>query len=423
MAIFESKEWWSTQVAKNEEFDSKLVCVENIDNESPPVNKIVVGSFSGTLRIFEPSLGNYSLDNLKMETKFESAILQIAAGSFSFSSEERQLAIMLNKKVLVLNVFNLNKAPTLRVVYEHKLPRNGYSFCLGRVGSKKFDIIFCQSIDGTISIFEQESHVNSFTLNDLIFPGAMNFVAHSDVLLIANSCYEIECYPYNNIAAQKKDAKIVYSWKTNLGEMTKVITTVTFKDTKTTKIFVLTDSFINYLDDNGKLVQQKKLDFDPMGLLVYEAEVPDKNQTDFGNVMLIVTTSAKHVFVFRGLAIIWAFRLQESPIWFERGDFKGNKGLLACLSDSGVLSVNYLKTDLASQNKLFEVKKALEVPNMLSEIDRLNAVVESAEEGVTMSSNHTLELSVGKVEVFFDEDFGDDPSFLTYGSKVVRVTL
>lgn len=54
MSIFEVKEWWATKVGNDEEFDSNLIAVGNIDNSSPPQNKIVVASFEGFLRIYHP---------------------------------------------------------------------------------------------------------------------------------------------------------------------------------------------------------------------------------------------------------------------------------------------------------------------------------------------------------------------------------
>jgi len=43
MSIFEIKEWWATKVGNNEEFDTNLIAVGNIDNSVQPKNKIILG--------------------------------------------------------------------------------------------------------------------------------------------------------------------------------------------------------------------------------------------------------------------------------------------------------------------------------------------------------------------------------------------
>ena len=53
MSIFQNKEWWSTRVGENEEFDPNHLCVANIDN-SENDETIIVGSYSGKLRLYKP---------------------------------------------------------------------------------------------------------------------------------------------------------------------------------------------------------------------------------------------------------------------------------------------------------------------------------------------------------------------------------
>ena len=56
MSIFYAKDWWSTTVGDNEEFDQNSVCISNIDNDQEnKENKIIVGSFEGKLRIYKPN--------------------------------------------------------------------------------------------------------------------------------------------------------------------------------------------------------------------------------------------------------------------------------------------------------------------------------------------------------------------------------
>jgi hypothetical protein len=44
MSIFQIKELWATTVGSSEEFDCNSICLGNVDNSSPLVNKITVGN-------------------------------------------------------------------------------------------------------------------------------------------------------------------------------------------------------------------------------------------------------------------------------------------------------------------------------------------------------------------------------------------
>ncbi len=107
MSIFEAKEWWSTNISNNEEFDGNSICIDNIDNSNPTRNKIIVSSFSGYLRFYEPAFREYKLEDLVFEKYFDFPILQIGSGNFIINSQERQLAILQTKRLIVMTFFNL----------------------------------------------------------------------------------------------------------------------------------------------------------------------------------------------------------------------------------------------------------------------------------------------------------------------------
>jgi hypothetical protein len=107
MSIFEAKEWWSTNISNNEEFDGNSIVIDNIDNSNPIRNKIIVSSFSGYIRFFEPAFREYKLEDLVFEKYFDAPILQIGSGNFIINSQERQLAILQTKRLIVMSFFNL----------------------------------------------------------------------------------------------------------------------------------------------------------------------------------------------------------------------------------------------------------------------------------------------------------------------------
>ena len=75
MSIFQLEEWWATTVGSNEEFHNNSVCVGNVDNSCPPIDKIVVGSFEGILRIFSPQPRPFRTEDVVIEKDLGSPIL------------------------------------------------------------------------------------------------------------------------------------------------------------------------------------------------------------------------------------------------------------------------------------------------------------------------------------------------------------
>ena len=107
MSIFEAKEWWSTNISNNEEFDGNSICIDNIDNSIPARNKIIVSSFSGFLRFYDPNFREFKNEDLVYEKFFDFPILQIGSGNFIINTQEKQLAILQTKRLIVMTFFNL----------------------------------------------------------------------------------------------------------------------------------------------------------------------------------------------------------------------------------------------------------------------------------------------------------------------------
>nr|CAD7410442.1 unnamed protein product [Timema poppensis] len=81
MSLFKVRDLWSTQCGVDETFDRSSLCLANIGG---PSDKIIVGSHSGFLRVFQPSIGGelsgYKATDLLIETHLQHPILQVAAG-------------------------------------------------------------------------------------------------------------------------------------------------------------------------------------------------------------------------------------------------------------------------------------------------------------------------------------------------------
>ena len=256
MSIFESKEFWSTTVSKNkeEEFDRNSISTGILEQSKKTC--ISVGSFSGNLHIYIPSFGDNTPNTLKFSKKFEEPILQTEIGNYSRANNNiEQLAILLIHRLIVIK-FRDFKPGNDSIEYEHKLKRNGHNLIKARVGDKNYDIIFVQSIDGAISIYEGENFINMVVLSEVIFPGQMGYLNQKDSLIISNTAYEIECYSFNSLATLKNDnaSQIVKSfnhiWKVNLGELSTQMQVIYNNINKREEIVVLSETLLNLINSN-----------------------------------------------------------------------------------------------------------------------------------------------------------------------------
>ena len=83
MSIFQNKTWWSTKVGENEEFDPNHLCVCSINPKTPEDQVIIVGSFSGKIRVFKPQKRDFKLSDQLFAKDFKEPILQILCGRFA----------------------------------------------------------------------------------------------------------------------------------------------------------------------------------------------------------------------------------------------------------------------------------------------------------------------------------------------------
>jgi Bardet-Biedl syndrome 9 protein len=113
MSLFKARDWWRVSCGQHEEFDKGSLCIGNVDNSSDGRGarsmlrrckskascnacmqdaawhhgiravKVIVGSFQGLLRIYQPREREYKVEDLLLEVELEQAILQLEAGRFS----------------------------------------------------------------------------------------------------------------------------------------------------------------------------------------------------------------------------------------------------------------------------------------------------------------------------------------------------
>ena len=108
--------------------------------------------------------------------------------------------------------------------------RSAYAVTKGPFGGVKGrDYLAVLSLDGTLAIFEQETHTFSRFLPGLLVPGPLSYVARSDSFLVAASSYSLESFKYQALATAgdpggregqdlSSGRRIAADWRFEVGE-------------------------------------------------------------------------------------------------------------------------------------------------------------------------------------------------------------
>lgn len=206
----------------------------------PPTSttdKIIIGSLSGILRVFSPTICSSDPSSVSSDSKQETAtrdlllevdlglpILELATGRFlSASPESIYLLVLHPRKVAVYSIsgtaglsdhgFSFN----ILLMYEHVLQRSAHSVVVGSFGqtavsspstrSSGRDFICVLSLDGTLAFYEQEFFSFSRFLPNFLIPGPFDYLSETDSFVVASSSRSIESYRYQILAIAKDDTE------------------------------------------------------------------------------------------------------------------------------------------------------------------------------------------------------------------------
>uniref|UniRef100_G3VZE6 Bardet-Biedl syndrome 9 n=1 Tax=Sarcophilus harrisii TaxID=9305 RepID=G3VZE6_SARHA len=306
MSLFKARDWWSTVLGEKEEFDQGCLCVADVDNSCTGEDKIIVGSYTGYLRIFSPhpvKVGDGAqAEDLLLEIHLREPILQVEVGKF--------VSGIICKESLVLN-----------------------------------------SMDGMLMLFEQESYAFGRFLPGFLLPGPLTYSSRTDSFITVSSCRNVESYKYQVLAFatdadQKEDSeqqkvgsgkRLVVDWTLNIGEQALDVCVVSFGQSSSS-VFVLGERNFFCLKDNGQIRFMKKLDCNPSCFLPYCSASDGAINTLIGN-------HNNMLHVYQDVTLKWATQLPHVPVAVKVGSLQGLKGVIVTLSDNGHLQCSYLGTD------------------------------------------------------------------------------
>mmetsp|Transcript_36785 Transcript_36785/g.88469 ORF Transcript_36785/g.88469 Transcript_36785/m.88469 type:complete len:861 (+) Transcript_36785:50-2632(+) len=396
MSLFQAREWWSTKAGEGEEFDQGSMCVANIDNEPGGNNKIIVGSYAGILRMYNPKQREYRVEDLILEKNFGIPILQVAAGRFVSGSKEVVLALLHPHKLAVFMVSAVSSGGavnyyTVVPAYEHHLVRPAYNMCYGPFGQNSGkDYICVQSLDGVLSFFEQDSFAFNRQLpSNFLIPGPLCYFAKTDTFLTCNSQMQIEAYRYSVLAAAQdnvdQDAaasvtsgkKVQVDWTTNIGEHARYIEVTRFGRSLTShqeEILVIGEQTLFCLKEKGSIRTQKRIgEYVVTAALTYPVPPAPTDSAQFHN--LLIGTQSGHLMVFRDVQLAWCARLQHAPVQIAVAGVAGVQGMITSLDDRGRIVISYLGTDPPSASLINTEMKELNYDEMETEHQQLLRVI------------------------------------------------
>ncbi|KAF4020123.1 hypothetical protein G4228_011824 [Cervus hanglu yarkandensis] len=205
MSLFKARDWWSTVLGDKEEFDQGCLCLADVDNTGNGQDKIIVGSFMGYLRIFNPhpvkTGDGAQAEDLLLEVDLRDPILQVEVGKFVSGTEMLHLAVLHSRKLCVYSVSGTlgnvehGNQYQIKLMYEHNLQRTACNMTYGSFGGVKGrDLICIQSMDGMLMVFEQESYAFGRFLPGSLLPGPLAYSSRTDSFITVSSCRQVESY-------------------------------------------------------------------------------------------------------------------------------------------------------------------------------------------------------------------------------------
>ncbi|XP_074939703.1 protein PTHB1 isoform X2 [Phalacrocorax aristotelis] len=362
MSLFKARDWWSTILGEKEEFDQGCLCVADVDNSGSGQDKIIVGSYMGYLRIFNPHPvkpgEGVQPEDLLLEVQLRDPILQVEVGKFVSGTEGLHLAVLHCRKLCVYavsgtlgNVEHGNQYQ-IKLMYEHNLQRTACNMTYGPFGGVKGrDLICIQSMDGMLMLFEQESYAFGRFLPGFLLPGPLTYSSRTDSFITVSSCRQVESYKYQVLAfatdaderqeteQQKLSSgkRLAVDWVLNIGEQALDICVVSFNQA-VSSVFVLGERNFFCLKDNGQIRFMKKLDYSPSCFIPY-CSVKE------GTINTLVGNHSKMLNVYQDVTLKWATQLPHIPVSVKVANLQDLKGVIVTLSDNGHLQCSYLGTD------------------------------------------------------------------------------
>ena len=332
MSLFRMREWWGTTPGANEEFGGGCVAVGNLDNAADGTMKIATGSFSGMLRLYAPREMNFRVEDVMLESELDAPILQLAAGHLLSDANRTALAVLHPRCLAVYSVSAVAQPGSpgsnaqyysLTLAYEHQLERPACNMVHGAFGGTYGHELICvQSMDGLLTVIEQDRITLERKLSRFLLPGPLTYSPKADMLLTYTSRMEVECYKYStNVASGGSGGgggsgsggarKLSSDWSLIVGEEVVCIEVGRLSRAlapSATDILIIASHTLIAVKDNGTIRTQKRIDYQPLCACTYTAGTADSGAPDQN---VLIGTQGGAVLIYSDMELLWSARLSD----------------------------------------------------------------------------------------------------------------
>lgn len=254
--------------------------------------------------------------------------------------------------------------------------------CLNR------DFFCVQSLDGTLSFFEQENFAFTRFLPNHLLPSPISYSKTSDSFILSSSSWSLESYRYQVLAiardeednrqervkgnAQIGGRRITPDWNVILGESALDLNVVMLEN-KTEVVVILGERNLFVLEVDGSNYRFcLRFDFCPISMHSFPCN---------GSLIILVATEFRTINIFKDSALVWAAQSSFPPISLTRAQVSSFQGIIVALSDSGQLSCSYLGSNPSMNVVSLSIKREqIDIVKSEEEMNRLRKVISSIEE-------------------------------------------
>ncbi|XP_018007608.1 protein PTHB1 isoform X2 [Hyalella azteca] len=381
MSLFKIRDWWTTEVGDGSTDDDicsagcLLIAQLNAEYPEDMQEQVIVGCHTGSLHLYCPKVTiteegeeafGYKPDHLLLETNLNYPVLQLLAGALVGGQPGcQQLCVLHPSRVVVYTVTvsggrgqsaaarasSANSAShglqaKLAPAYQHVFKRKAYSAIVGPFGNVRGkDFICVQSLDGCLTVYEQESFAFCVFLPGALLAGPLAYLPKTDSFVTMAASANLQAYKYQNLSVSRSTTdgaddgssggkRLTWDWEQVVGEEALEMQVV--GEVPLVTLVLLTSRALYAFKESGSLKFVKRLEYNPACFTAYFVGA---------SLFSLVASHSQTLLLYHETVLKWAAQLTCIPVALARVNLKGIKGGVALVTGSGRLQVVYLGTD------------------------------------------------------------------------------
>ena len=403
----------------SEQFDSGLLCVCNADNDATGDDKLVVASLDGTLRVYQPRPEGFSPSHLVVERDLGEPIVQVGSGRVVSNSPHKHLVVLHPRRLAVYTLSQVSGVKevdhgamaTLSQVYQHVLKRTAANMCIGSFGGVSKDYVCVQSLDGVLSVFEQDLASFSRYLPNVLLPGPLCYCKTADCLLTISASCLLTCYRYTGLAmatgsdrnasgstSQGTGRRLSPDWSVDLGEQVRDLFVEESGDLA--KIMVLGQRSLFCISLDGTISFAKKFETRPSCFKPYATKlVKCADKEPEHHIMTLVAFHRHHTLaILDDTRLAWAAGLPAGAamaidvMQMRTADGTSTmRGVIVTLEEDGRLACLYLGTEpLEGAQDAMSLRRQEDMQKHEEDLRSLRSFIKATEDNENKDELHKM---------------------------------